>query len=234
MTEQNNDVQATQAVQEKKKLNIFQKMLNATNEIQTVAKNLNVQVNAKNSYKAVGERDILDAVKPIEFKNGIYSYPYSREIIKDEVLETESQYGVRKQMLMRIKVVYRFVNVDDPSDFIEIKSYADGIDSGDKASGKAMTYADKYALMKAYKISTGEDPDQTASEELKEVKASGYQIATLKKCYIGENMTKLLDSCGIDKIEDISKDKASELISKIMSKAKQKEQIDINSQEPTF
>lgn len=47
-------------------------------------------------------------------------------------------------------------------------------------------------------------------------------------------MTKLLASCGIDKIEDISKDKASELISKIMSKAKQKEQIDINSQEPTF
>ena len=87
MTEQKNDVH------EEKKLNIFQKMLNATNEIQTVAKNLNVQVNAKNSYKAVGERDILDAVKPIEFKNGIYSYPYSREIIKDDLLETESQYG---------------------------------------------------------------------------------------------------------------------------------------------
>lgn len=28
-----------------------------------------------------------------------------------------------------------------------------------------MTYADKYALMKAYKISTGDDPDQTASED---------------------------------------------------------------------
>ena len=26
-----------------------------------------------------------------------------------------------------------------------------------------MTYADKYALMKAYKISTGDDPDQNAS-----------------------------------------------------------------------
>ena len=228
MTEQKNNVH------EEKKLNIFQKMLNATNEIQTVAKNLNVQVNAKNSYKAVGERDILDAVKPIEFKNGIYSYPYSREIIKDEVLETESQYGVRKQMMMRIEVLYRFVNVDNPSDYIDIKSYADGIDSGDKASGKAMTYADKYALMKAYKISTGDDPDQNASEELKEVKASGKQIATLKKCYTGDNMTKLLASCGIEKIEDISKDKASELISKIMSKAKQNVQIDINSQEQTY
>ena len=28
-----------------------------------------------------------------------------------------------------------------------------------------MTYADKYALMKAYKISTGDDPDKEASEE---------------------------------------------------------------------
>ena len=28
-----------------------------------------------------------------------------------------------------------------------------------------MTYADKYALMKAYKISTGDDPDQDPSKE---------------------------------------------------------------------
>ena len=29
-----------------------------------------------------------------------------------------------------------------------------------------MTYADKYALLKAYKIITGDDPDQNASEDL--------------------------------------------------------------------
>ena len=44
-------------------------------------------------------------------------------------------------------------------------TFAEGIDAQDKGSGKAMTYGDKYALMKAYKISTGDDPDQTASEE---------------------------------------------------------------------
>ena len=37
------------------------------------------------------------------------------------------------------------------------------LDSGDKGDGKAMTYGDKYALMKAYKISTGDDPDAQAS-----------------------------------------------------------------------
>ena len=30
-----------------------------------------------------------------------------------------------------------------------------------------MTYADKYALLKAYKIVTGDDPDQEASNDLK-------------------------------------------------------------------
>ena len=44
-------------------------------------------------------------------------------------------------------------------------SYADGIDSGDKATGKAMTYSDKYSLLKAYKIATGDDPDKDASPE---------------------------------------------------------------------
>ena len=48
-----------------KELNIFQRMANATNEIQTVAKNLSVQLSKTNTYKSVGERDILDAVKPI-------------------------------------------------------------------------------------------------------------------------------------------------------------------------
>ena len=30
-----------------------------------------------------------------------------------------------------------------------------------------MTYSDKYALLKAYKIETGDDPDQNASEPMK-------------------------------------------------------------------
>ena len=58
------------------------------------------------------------------------------------------------------------MNTDDPTDFIETTTFAEGIDSQDKGSGKAMTYADKYSLMKVYKISAGDDPDQTASEDV--------------------------------------------------------------------
>lgn len=150
-------------------MNIFQKMSAVTNELQTVAKNLTVQTTKTSSYKAVSERDIIDAVKPLEIKHGIYSYPYDRQIIESQTLESESEYQgkVTKKttFFSRIKTTYRFVNVEKPDEFIDMVTFAEGIDSQDKGSGKAMTYADKYALMKAYKISTGDDPDQNASVE---------------------------------------------------------------------
>ena len=151
-------------------LNIYQRMAAITAELQTVAKNLNVETGKGKGYKAVSERDVIDAVKPLEAKHGVYSYPASRRVLESSVLESESEWNgkVTKKTTFfeRIETVYRFVNTDDPADFIETTTFAEGIDSQDKGSGKAMTYADKYALMKAYKISTGDDPDQTASEDV--------------------------------------------------------------------
>lgn len=208
-------------------LNIYQKLLKITEELKTVEKNLNVQVTSKSSYKAVGERDVLDAVKPLEVKYGVYSYAYDRQVIDSGVLtstrkdyQTKEDYEV-KQLYLRLEVTYRFVNVDNPTEYIDIKSYGDGIDTGDKATGKAMTYADKYALLKAYKISTGDDPDQEPSDELKaykDDKASEKQIAMLRSYYQGEQLQKLLAYNKLSKIEDMPKAKASELIKKIMEK----------------
>ena len=151
-------------------LNIYQRMAAITAELQTVAKNLNVETSKGKGYKAVSERDVIDAVKPLEAKHGVYSYPASRRVLESAALESESEWNgkVTKKTTFfeRIETVYRFVNTDDPTDFIETTTFAEGIDSQDKGSGKAMTYADKYALMKAYKISTGDDPDQTASEDV--------------------------------------------------------------------
>jgi len=134
-------------------MNIYQRMSAVTAELQTVAKNLTVDAGRGKGYKAVSERDIIDAVKPLEVKHGIYSYPASREVLEAQMLESENTYDgkttKRTSFFSRIKTVYRFVNVDEPGDFIETTTFAEGIDSQDKGSGKAMTYSDKYALMKA-------------------------------------------------------------------------------------
>lgn len=161
-----------------KEMNIFEKLLKITSEMKNVNKNLEVGV-GKSSYKAVGEADVLKAVKELEEKYRVYSYPVDRKVIDKGVLETEKEYidkngnkSVQKgnQLFMRIETIYKFVNVDKTEESIEIKTYGDGIDTQDKAPGKAMTYGDKYALMKAYKIITGEDPDQNKSPD--EVKYS--------------------------------------------------------------
>ena len=150
-------------------MTIFEKMLAITAELQTVAKNLMVG-EGRNQYKAVSEGDVLAAVKPLEIQYGVYSYPVKRTVIDSGEIVSKNVYkGEEKEtrrLWLRVETVYRFVNTENPDEYIEITTYGDGVDSQDKAPGKAMTYSDKYALLKAYKIQTGDDPDANASEPL--------------------------------------------------------------------
>ena len=178
--------------------NIYKKMSAITAELTAVAKNLNVGI-GKAAYKAVGEADVLAAVKPLEEKHGVYLYPYSRKIVEADLITTTSEYQgkvtEKTNRYLRIETVYRFVNIDNPEEYIDITTYGDGIDPQDKAVGKAMTYSDKYALLKAYKIITGEDPDQFKSEEGK----------TEKKLTNREKVIILAKEKGID-VKELAKD----------------------------
>ena len=181
-------------------MNIFEKMAAITAELQTVAKNLTVATSKTASYKAVSERDILDAVKPLEAKYGVYSYPVSRVILESHLLESEYQGNKKTTFMTRIQTIYRFVNIETPDEYIDTITFAEGIDSQDKGSGKAMTYADKYALMKGYKISTGDDPDQEASKEERYTPAPTNRqklIAFLKEKDI--DMNAFAQTNGLDK-----------------------------------
>lgn len=151
-------------------MNIYEKLACITSELSAVAKNLQVG-EGRSSYKAVGEADVLAAVKPLEAKYKVYSYPVSRRITESDIITTKKTYNGQEsessKVFMRVETVYRFVNIEKPDEFIEMTTYGDGWDAADKAPGKAMTYGDKYALLKAYKIITGDDPDQHFSEDSK-------------------------------------------------------------------
>lgn len=215
-------------------MNIYEKMLNITNEIASVNKNLTVG-EGKSKYKAVGEADVLKAVKELEFKHKVYSYPVNREIIESAMYTTSNQYGEKNNIFSRIKTTYRFVNVENPDEYIEIISYAEGIDTQDKGAGKAMTYSDKYALMKAYKIITGEDPDQNPSQEEKvtnktytkqkqekiqdelvsDVQAKGIYKALIKKLQTNEEVVKfLMDNYSIENTSKLMKSQYAEIVRK--------------------
>lgn len=150
-------------LEEIKAMNLFDKLLHITAELGTVAKSLTIEAGKSNTYQAVAERDILDAVKPLEIKYRVFSYPCQRVVLDSQLLNKTTQYGTTTQLMSRILTTYKFVNVDNPSETLTTDSVTEGLDSQDKGGGKAMTYGDKYSLMKTYKISTGDDLDDEGS-----------------------------------------------------------------------
>jgi hypothetical protein len=211
--------------EEIKTLNIYEKLSKITAEMGVVEKGLKVQVNKTASYNAVSERDILDTIKPLEEKYRVYSYPIKREVIDRDTLTKESEYNgsitKTNTLFMRLETTYRFVNLDKIDEFVDIITYGDGLDTGDKAPGKAMTYADKYALMKAYKISTGDDPDKEASPEkgytkkdsyAKEILATEKQKEMIKNILTDEELEKTKEKYGND-LEKLDIQMASKIIS---------------------
>lgn len=176
-------------------MNIYEKMAKATEKIAKVAKGLTVETGKGKGYKAVGEADVLAAVKPIEAELGIYSYPVSREIVEQGLTTVKTQYGEGLRRLFSIATVYRFVNTENPDEYIDVTTYGDGIDSQDKAPGKAMTYADKYALLKAYKIQTGDDPDKDASDEITGIQSDAPATEAERKSFMD-----LCEKLGVDSV----------------------------------
>lgn len=206
---------------EVQKMNLFQRMSAITSEMRTVNKKLEVDMGNGKTYNAVSERDVIDTVKPLESKYGIYSYPVKREIIDSKIIVTTGKYGDKQQQFLRLSVTYRFINIDVPTEYIDIESYGDGVDSQDKAPGKAMTYADKYALLKAYKVATGEDTDQEPSQELKSLTEipmiSDEQVNTIRSLYKGreDKLATWLEKNNFEVISEMPYQMAADLIKTI-------------------
>lgn len=147
------------------KMNLYQKIQAVANEVKNISKNMTVG-KGNYSYKAVGDIDVTLKVKEAEKKVGIVSIPIKQELIHHEIIKTSEGDKESIKYSFLIKMTTRINDLEDTDSFIEIESFGHGLDSGDKGFGKASTYARKYALLNAYKIATGEDPDDTPSKKM--------------------------------------------------------------------
>ncbi len=68
------------------------------------------------------------------------------------------------RVFMEGRFTASFINADDPDDTIVIDIPAHAMDSGDKAPGKLMSYAKKYALLHMFLLETGEEEESRATE----------------------------------------------------------------------
>ncbi|MCL1615068.1 ERF family protein [Bacteroides sp. ET71] len=147
------------------KKNLYEKIQLVSNEIKNIEKNMTVG-KGNYAYKAVQDIDVTLEVKQAEAKYRLVSIPIKQELVKSEIVRVVKDGGGEAIQYMDIvKMTLRIVNLDNTAEFVDVESFGRGLDPGDKGFGKASTYARKYALLNAYKIATGEDPDDTKSKE---------------------------------------------------------------------
>lgn len=134
------------------KKNIFETINAVMEEIGAVGKNSR---NEKQKYMYRGVDDVMNALNPAFTKHKLFMVP---EVVSQK--REERQTANEKNLIYSVlSVKYTFYAEDGSSIYTIVPG--EGMDSGDKASNKAMSAAFKYACFQTFCIPTEEmqDPD---------------------------------------------------------------------------
>lgn len=125
------------------------------------------------NYSFAGEAAIIEKLHPAMMVAGLTFAPTGCVLIAQENYTTS-----KGSAMNRVIVQGTFTLTHAESGQTEvIQALGEGADSGDKATSKAMTSALKYALRQAFLIETGDDPDETPSEQQERARPQQKQAA---------------------------------------------------------
>jgi len=161
------------------KLNIYQKLASIQSEVKGLGKDKD-----GHGYKYVTGSKVLEHVKPLMIKHGI--------LLKQEVISIENERqdytlksGSNKSEILS-KVMMKFTWIDcETGDKDENSFGANGQNDWDKGVGSALTYAERYFLLKYFHINTDEDdidnPERKAEELAEQQKIEKQQAEAKEK-----------------------------------------------------
>lgn len=146
--------------EEQIKKNIFDSITSIMEEVPAIGKD---KLNKQQGFKFRGIDDVMNTLQPLLSKHKVFIVPEILEQIREE--RTTQKGGNLIYSICKIK--YKFYAED--GSYIEAITIGEGMDSGDKATNKAMAIAMKYALFQVFCIPTEEmkDPDGETPEESK-------------------------------------------------------------------
>jgi hypothetical protein len=114
--------------------------------------------NQQQGYKFRGIDDVYNALAPLLAKHGLCVLP---RCTSREVVERTNAKGTAL-FYVTVCAEFDFVAAEDGSKHTVV-TYGEAMDSGDKATNKAMSAAYKYACMQAFSIPTEGDNDADAT-----------------------------------------------------------------------
>lgn len=139
--------------------NIYQRVNAVMKEVEYVQKD--ATISGAGSYKAVTHDNVTAVLRPQLVNNGIVVVVSQ---VKGKIAQLRDTNAGIKQHLYVGTYEISFVSVDNAEDRITVIQQAHANDSGDKAPGKAESYAVKYAMLKTFSLETGENEEGRYSE----------------------------------------------------------------------
>jgi hypothetical protein len=144
------------------------------NAVQSVSKR---DRNTHSNYNFRGIDAVMNAVGPALREHGVIVVPNVRDIEVSDTRTSQNKPATR----VVVKVNYTFLSAKDGSSIVTC-SVGEAMDSGDKATPKAMSVAFRTLLLQALCLPTDEpDPDSFTYEQADEPMASKEQMDLLMK-----------------------------------------------------
>jgi hypothetical protein len=164
-----------------KEWNILQRMNWVRSQVGYVQKDANVGL-GNNTYKAVRHDAVTAMLRSALIRAGIITTQTLKES-KTVDSGSTTQKGIP---IIRYEATYiiRFTNALNKEDheLVEVESHA--LDYGDKAPGKAMSYAKKYAYLKQFDIETGDDEESRIEQKSAADSAAEFDAAKRERASV--------------------------------------------------
>lgn len=139
--------------------NIYQRINAIRSAVDYIQKDKSVSTGG-GSYKAVTHDAVTAILRKHLIEQGIICIPNQ---LSGEMKPPRNEEA--KQTRYEGRYSFEFVNCDKPDERITIVIEAHAMDNADKAPGKAISYAKKYAVLKLFEIETGEDEESRYNQD---------------------------------------------------------------------
>lgn len=163
-------------------LNLFQKIADVKANIDGFTKD------AKSyNYSYVSGSQVLHRIRNKMIENNLLLVPKTSEENYKQIDVTRFNKKAGREIttsefIVEMKLTYVWINADKPEEQFEVTFYAVGQqDDVSKAHGTALTYAERYFLMKFFNIPTDEDDADAKQKQEKYNKVSSKMVGVLKQ-----------------------------------------------------
>ena len=144
-------------------MSVYKKMHQVQAATRSLAANTEGQTGGA-KYGYVSGAKLLGVIRPLMDKLGLI---LTQEVvdIKNEPITYMTRNGEKTEMFTTAHIRFTWVDTDDGSQVVN-DFFANGMNAWDKGLGSALTYAERYYLMKTFHIATDEDDvDALVKEE---------------------------------------------------------------------